>query len=189
MIPNAEPTNLSAVAGVSSIILDWDENTGSDIVGYNIYRSLQSGTGYSKVNNETISTSTYTDLSITSGQSYYYVVKAVSISHKESGASNEVEYTLVNIEVNTANQVYATKIYPNPASTECTVKLSLDRHSNVSVSILDLSGRELHHFIDKQQWKPGEHKIMLPLYGFEKGTYVLNIKVDNQLTTELLVIN
>jgi len=188
MIPYAEPTNLTAVGGDASVTLDWDDNTGSDIIGYNVYRSLESGIGYSKVNNEPVSASTYEDSDLTNGQTYYYIVKAVNSSQKESDRSNEVVISLTT-SIDQVEQLHEVKLYPNPASSESIVRLSLIQASEVSVSIFDLSGRELHHFIDKQQWKPGEHTLMLSLNGFEKGTYILNIKVDHKLITEVLIVN
>ncbi len=187
MIPYAEPTNLIAVGVEASVVLDWDDNTGSDIIGYNVYRSLESGKGYSKVNNEPVSASTFTDTDITNGQTYYYIVKAINSSQKESDGSNE-EVVSLTTSIDPVDQLHEVKLYPNPASSESTLRFSLKQSSYVSVSIFDLSGRELHHFIDKQQWMLGEHTLMLPLNGFEKGTYIVNIKVDNKLITEVLVI-
>jgi len=189
MIPYAEPANLTAVVADGSVILDWDDNTGSDITGYNVYRSLTSGTGYSKVNSVPVSVSTYTDTGVTNGQSYFYVVKASNSSQEESGASDEVAITYVGISTYPADQPHRLELYPNPASGECSLRFSLEQSSSVSVSIFDVSGREIHHFIDRQQWKPGKHTLMLPLYGFEEGIYYLHIKVNNKIFTEVLVVN
>lgn len=188
MIPYAEPTNLTAVGGDALVTLDWDDNTGSDIIGYNVYRSLKSGTAYGKLNNVPVSESAYTDIDVSNGQAYYYIVKAVNSSQLESGGSNEVIVSVVSISIAQADQLYDVKLYPNPASAECTVRIYLEQSSNVSVSIFDLSGRELHHFIEKQQWMQGEHTLMLPLNGFEKGSYVLNIVAGKKLIRKVLVI-
>jgi len=46
----AVPTGLGATPGDKQASLDWDDNSESDLDGYNVYRSLTSGSGYSKIN-------------------------------------------------------------------------------------------------------------------------------------------
>jgi fibronectin type 3 domain-containing protein len=84
-----EPTGLAATSGDRQISLDWDDNTDYDFNGYNVYRSLTSGSGYAKVNTSLVATSSYTDTELTGGTTYYYVVTAVDDGTNESGYSNE----------------------------------------------------------------------------------------------------
>ncbi len=44
--PPAAPAGLAALTGDATISLDWDDNSDVDLAGYNIYRSLVSGSGY-----------------------------------------------------------------------------------------------------------------------------------------------
>jgi fibronectin type 3 domain-containing protein len=60
-------------------------------VGYNIYRSTVSGSGYSKINGTLNADTSYTDSGVSSGQTYFYVAKAVDGNDVESGPSNEVQ--------------------------------------------------------------------------------------------------
>ncbi|GAB4251164.1 MAG: hypothetical protein Kow00109_26940 [Acidobacteriota bacterium] len=78
-----------------SVTLEWDPNSEPDLAGYNIYRSLQSGSGYVKLNSSLIQSTTYTDTTIEYGTTYYYVATAVNTAGLESGYSNEVSYTAV----------------------------------------------------------------------------------------------
>ncbi|MGD0784381.1 MAG: glycosyl hydrolase family 28 protein [Sedimentisphaerales bacterium] len=84
------PTGLSATAGDAKVTLDWNNNTESDLAGYNIYRSTTSGSGYAKLNSSLLSDSNYIDHSVTNGTTYYYVVTAVDTSANESNNSSEV---------------------------------------------------------------------------------------------------
>jgi fibronectin type 3 domain-containing protein len=70
--------------------LNWTDND-SNIAGYNVYRSTQSGGGYSKINGTSVSTTTFTDSGVQSGTTYYYVVTAVNTGGTESGFSQEVQ--------------------------------------------------------------------------------------------------
>ncbi len=91
--PPAAPTNLVATAGNELVDLDWDDSSEGDLGGYNVYRSQTTGNPYTRVNGSLLSSSTYTDTGLTSGVTYYYVVKAVDQSSNESGYSDEASAT------------------------------------------------------------------------------------------------
>jgi fibronectin type 3 domain-containing protein len=80
----------SAVAPVShSVTLSWTEASTS-VSGYNVYRSVTSGTGYTKLNSSLVSNPPYVDGAVSAGQTYYYVVTAVDGSGNESAHSTQV---------------------------------------------------------------------------------------------------
>jgi hypothetical protein len=73
-----------------SVSLSWTDS-GSAIVGYNVYRGSGSGGPYAKINSALGSTTAYTDTSVLAGQTYYYVTTSVEGSGMESGYSNEAQ--------------------------------------------------------------------------------------------------
>ncbi len=76
------------------IALAWDPVTGDPtLYAYDLYRSEVSGTVGTKIARVLAPTTTYTDASVTGGQTYYYVVQAVDTSFNLSGYSNQVEAT------------------------------------------------------------------------------------------------
>ncbi|MFA7486186.1 MAG: hypothetical protein WCZ89_09190, partial [Phycisphaerae bacterium] len=85
----AIPTGLTATAGDATVYLEWNDNTESDLAGYNIYRSTTSGSGYVKLNSPLLANSNYTDNAVANGTTYYYVVTAVDTSYNESDFSDE----------------------------------------------------------------------------------------------------
>ena len=87
--PPANPTGLAATAGDSQVSLDWNNNTEGDLDGYNVYRSLTSGSGYSKINGSLVIPSEYIDNTVNNGTTYYYKATAVDELENESGYSNE----------------------------------------------------------------------------------------------------
>ncbi|MGB8225261.1 MAG: right-handed parallel beta-helix repeat-containing protein [Sedimentisphaerales bacterium] len=89
----AAPTGFSADAGDATVSLNWNDNAEGDLDGYNIYRSTTSGSGYSQLNGSLLSSSDYTDNSVTNGTTYYYVVTAVDTSSNESAYSSQVSAT------------------------------------------------------------------------------------------------
>lgn len=85
---SAQPRTASAPSGRQhSVSLSWKAST-SPIVGYNVYR--RSTSGVVKLNFEPITGTSYVDGTVQSGQTYFYVAKAVSAKGTESTASNEI---------------------------------------------------------------------------------------------------
>jgi fibronectin type 3 domain-containing protein len=60
-------------------------------MGYNLYRGQIKGGPYSKLNSALDPITSYSDSSVSSGQTYYYVTTAVDSSGDESSYSNEVK--------------------------------------------------------------------------------------------------
>jgi fibronectin type 3 domain-containing protein len=76
--------------------LSWTASQSPGVIGYNIYRGSVAGGPYSKVNSALNADTTYTDSTVTAGQTYFYVAKGVDGNDMESGASNEVQATIPN---------------------------------------------------------------------------------------------
>jgi hypothetical protein len=69
------------------VSLSWD--TVPTVVGYNVYRGSQTGGPYSRINAVLDASPSYTDSSVQSGQSYYYVTTSVDSAGVQSAYSNE----------------------------------------------------------------------------------------------------
>ncbi len=72
-----------------SVDLTWNVSSGA--TGYNIYRSTVSGGPYTMINASLDATNAYTDSTVVSGQTYYYVATDVNSQSQESGYSNQVQ--------------------------------------------------------------------------------------------------
>jgi Abnormal spindle-like microcephaly-assoc'd, ASPM-SPD-2-Hydin len=77
-----------------TVDLTW--NASANAVGYNVYRSTVSGGPYSMINTSLDATTAYTDTTVSSGQTYYYVTTAVNGSSNESGYSNQSQAVIPN---------------------------------------------------------------------------------------------
>ena len=71
-----------------SVDLSWDLGS-AGIDGYNVYHGTRSGGPYTKLNSKALATSTYTDATVKSGTTYYYVATSVDAG-VESSYSEEV---------------------------------------------------------------------------------------------------
>jgi fibronectin type 3 domain-containing protein len=65
-------------------------------VGYNVYRGGKTGGPYSKINNTLDANTAYTDNTVQSGKTYYYVTTAVDGTGAESMYSNEAPAVIPN---------------------------------------------------------------------------------------------
>jgi hypothetical protein len=72
-------------------LLRWTASSSTGITGYNVYRSTVSGSGYVSITSSPIAGLTYTDTTVTSGQTYSYVITSIDASGEESTYSDEVQ--------------------------------------------------------------------------------------------------
>ena len=79
----------AALGGACVVTLSWTASSSSSVTGYNIYQASAPTGPYTKINSSPIVGTTYSDGSIKSGQTYYYVVTAVNTSNNESAYSNQ----------------------------------------------------------------------------------------------------
>lgn len=73
-----------------SVSLSWTDSD-SSIAGYNVYRSTTSGSGYVLINGSLVGPDAFSDTTVQSGTTYYYVTTAVDTSGNESAYSNEAQ--------------------------------------------------------------------------------------------------
>ena len=91
------PTSVRAVAHHSEIldkldiILDWDENRETDLVGYRVYRSTEEAfTADKSLLRSEVTVARFVDEEISVGTVYYYLITAVDRGGKESAVSEQV---------------------------------------------------------------------------------------------------
>jgi fibronectin type 3 domain-containing protein len=96
-------------AYAQTIKLAWDPSSDSATVGYNVYRSQQSGTYPSTPLNgsNVVTSAAFTDSSVQTGSTYYYVVTTVNANGLQSGYSNQVQATVPVLTTNKAPVVSA----------------------------------------------------------------------------------
>jgi len=86
---NVTGINFTATPGQAhTATASWTASA-SVISGYNVYRATVSGGPYTKLNGSLIALRTYTDTTVQSGQTYFFVTTAVDGTGNESVFSNE----------------------------------------------------------------------------------------------------
>ncbi|MBI3597834.1 MAG: hypothetical protein HY203_11855 [Nitrospirae bacterium] len=71
------------------ILLLWKGNSETDLAGYNVWRSLSSGSGYVRLTRVPTVRNQYVDMRVAQGPVYHYVITAVGKNGCESGFSKE----------------------------------------------------------------------------------------------------
>jgi hypothetical protein len=103
--PPAAPENLvltplpAQQGAAAHLELSWQISPESDLAGYNVYRSEQSGALGTRQNTELLLTPAFRDMSAVPGRQYFYRVTAVDHAGNESSAS-----TAVSGEIPTSGQ-------------------------------------------------------------------------------------
>jgi len=78
-----------------SVNITWNTSPSTNVQGYKVYRSQTSGGPYSNVSGAlATSTLAFTDTSVLSGQTYFYVVTSIDVNGLESPPSLEVNATI-----------------------------------------------------------------------------------------------
>jgi hypothetical protein len=72
-----------------AVSLSWSPST-STVVGYNVYVSTVSGSGYQKLTSSPVPVVSYTDAGLQTAQTRYYVITSVDSNNNESGYSTQV---------------------------------------------------------------------------------------------------
>ena len=115
----ATPTNLTAQAGESFVILTWTASPGAS--SYNVKRTQASGTPYTQI--ATTSSTTFTDLTVTNGTTYYYAVSAVDAS----GQGLDSAQAVATPSVPTAPPPPPANLAATPGNAQATITWSASR--------------------------------------------------------------
>src|SRR5450755_3469877 len=90
---NVSAVNFSSTVVSHRVDLSWTASL-SQVAGYNVYRSNTSNGPYTKSNGSLVSSTTYSDPTVLSGLTYYYVTTAVDSLGRESSYSNQAVATV-----------------------------------------------------------------------------------------------
>jgi len=80
-------TGTGVAQGAHNVDLSWDPGDGN-AVGYNVYRGTAKGGPYQQINTALDASTNYTDSTVVSGTTYYYVTTEVNAQGEQSAYSN-----------------------------------------------------------------------------------------------------
>jgi len=188
----AAPTGLSTAYSGTAINLSWNNNSESDLAGYNVYRSTASGSGFSKLNSTLVATTEYADSGVSIGTQYYYKISAVDTTDNESAFSAEKLATFSNsppawVSAITVGSVGGAPVVAGQSSgslyfmvidanaTSPLVNLSA---GNIQIDILTIGGASAQCLISNMQNMQGQSG--------EPLTFALTLDRSGSMTTSAL---
>ncbi|HKR04563.1 MAG TPA: T9SS type A sorting domain-containing protein [Bacteroidia bacterium] len=89
---------------------------------------------------------------------------------------------------NTLASHFAIEVSPNPFNESTTVSFDLEKTDNVSISIIDIAGREIKN-ISTINLQTGKNKIKIDLSELNSGIYFCKIKLNVNIQTVKLIKN
>jgi hypothetical protein len=94
-VTNGQPAilRLQTLRKPHTVRLTWKASS-SQVTGYNVYRSMTRGGNYVRINSSLVLGLTYTDNAVDSGETYYYLARAVDARGYESVNSKETSATI-----------------------------------------------------------------------------------------------
>ncbi|MDP6730581.1 MAG: hypothetical protein QF675_11415, partial [SAR324 cluster bacterium] len=84
---------VAAYPGDSEAVVVWSPNTEENLLGYFVYRSTTSGSGFSKINSIPTTDRVFLDQGLSNGVSYFYAVTAIDSFGVESALSEQSSVT------------------------------------------------------------------------------------------------
>ncbi|MFC2069667.1 fibronectin type III domain-containing protein [Chloroflexota bacterium] len=176
-VPPAAPLGLIATGFDEYITLDWDDNSEGDLAGYNVYSSLFSDSGYSKINGSLVTTSNYTDTPLYGGGTFYYIVNAVD-------NADPVAYESANSTVESATATDIAPVAPTGLiATDGDEEITLDWDDNNIET--DLASYNVYRSLTADNYTyydnvlaPTSNYTDTPLYGGGSYYYVVTALDD-----------
>ena len=91
IFPPARPTGLSPIAAEGTISLVWEANTDRDLQGYLVWRGEEGSETMTRITDEVVKETRYTDQDVKPGVRYVYAVTAVDNQSPQPNVSAESE--------------------------------------------------------------------------------------------------
>jgi YVTN family beta-propeller protein len=120
-----------------------------------------------------------------------YKIDATSLAVTDSSENISVQSVIIVDVLSTGTsavpaKVNALNVFPNPARTTATLRLNLSASENISVSVLDITGREVETPILKNS-QNGIGLLNLDLSELSGGIYICRVICNNEIYTNKII--
>jgi Ig-like domain CHU_C associated/Secretion system C-terminal sorting domain len=180
--------NFNAALQGEQVSLNWTFLTSNDISRFEIERSTNNTT-FTKAGtvsgtevrlNQEQSFGFTDNISGNGSDVFYYRIKVV-------GKAGEIKYSSTLMVKRNQNKT-AVNVMPNPASNYATVKLFVQKESEVIVRLVDAIGKTV--LVQKQKVSKGNNVIQLNnLSNYNNGVYSLQVLANDEVITHKLIIS
>ncbi len=91
-------------------------------------------------------------------------------------------------EFETENEINTILNYPNPVSEDCFFAFKLYKESPVSITIYDLSGKEVYKVLENANYPMGKHLVSIKSNVLHKGEYIYEVKSNYYKKSKKLLV-
>jgi fibronectin type 3 domain-containing protein len=188
------PTNLTVSNNNNVADLTWTPSPDISIIGYHIYRRLASDNTWTKLTTAPVTGTTYSDNTISNGDQYYYMVRAVELKTTASGTY--YNQSLGSIDQNTftvgltnnASLTLSMKLYPNPSSGMVQLEATNLQELRYTISVFSMDGRMVFS-ASKATSGNQLHQEKLDLTALPKGVYSIQLSSGEHSTMKRLILH
>ncbi|MBC8172284.1 MAG: M4 family metallopeptidase [Chitinophagales bacterium] len=122
-----------------------------------------------------------------SGSTFIAWIDECEISDYDAG---DLKYAETNSEdIITTNEIIsAIHLYPVPADQSVSVSLELREQSNISISVMDISGREITNWMYDQFTEKGNNTLQFSTIDLMSGVYICVIKINGEMHTNKFIV-
>ena len=130
-------------------------------------------------------------LSLTTGQVYYFNVKAINGAGLTTAIFSSNGQTVVASPngINELQESNLIKIYPNPFSQNFDVLIDLKRDSDVELAIIDALGKEIMTYQTKESSGQYKRNIDVNSLHLSSGTYFIKVKINKEILYKKVIKN
>ena len=109
-----------------------------------------------------------------------------STSPVNSGA--DFSHPFLAVGINEIENNVLSEIVPNPANSNFTLQFALKRASQMSISILDLTGKTISNLVAEEYFASGNHQLSVEQIGLAPGMYLILFKTEYGISSNKLVV-
>ncbi|MBC8046545.1 MAG: M4 family metallopeptidase, partial [Fimbriimonadaceae bacterium] len=122
-----------------------------------------------------------------SGSTFVAWIDECEISDYDSGDLKYAETN--NDEVTITNEIIsAINLYPVPADQSVSVSFELSEQSTISISVMDISGREIKMWKQNQLAEKGNNTFEFSTVDFISGVYICVIKINGEIHINKFIV-
>lgn len=78
-------------------------------------------------------------------------------------------------------------VFPNPSSKELNIDFSISKNKSVSISITDITGKEVLKLLNVRDYNKGSYTLSYDISSLSDGAYLINFKSDGNIVTKKFI--
>jgi hypothetical protein len=170
-------------------ILTWRKSLEMDLRGYNIYRSIDSLTNFSRLNTLPSPDTLWVDTLGMAWPRFYYLTAVDSAGNESAHSDTVVLGPVVSVGDPFKGRPFAFRLeqnYPNPFNPMTNLGFEVEVSGLVSLKVFDVLGREVATLVSEVK-SPGRYQIVWDASQAASGVYFYTLKTNGRVETKRML--